>query len=83
MQQTFNALAVKYIEHQKNVIVPGRKTYYEVPNKLTQGMHLAQTAMWKVDVSVHDESDNGDWQDIPLDDIEEEVEEQGDLEVDD
>ncbi|KAE9405874.1 hypothetical protein BT96DRAFT_811716 [Gymnopus androsaceus JB14] len=80
MQQTFNALGVKYQEHMKSEFIGGRKTYFPIVNKLTAGMHLAQTATWKKN---DEDNDDGEWEDLDIIDNEEEVEEQGDLEIDD
>lgn len=81
MRRTFNALGLKYQEHKKSEFVCGRKTYFPITNKLTTGMHIAQTATWKKQNDTGD--DEGAWEDIDIADDEEEVEEQGDLEVDD
>ncbi|KAJ8082709.1 hypothetical protein PM082_008565 [Marasmius tenuissimus] len=62
MARTFTKLAVRYVESQKNDFIKGRTTLYNIPDKLSEGLWLAQTADRGVILTTDDGDEN--WIDI-------------------
>ncbi|KAJ8072093.1 hypothetical protein PM082_015651 [Marasmius tenuissimus] len=84
MAWTLQKLAVRYSELQKNVFVKGHTTLYSIPDKLSEGIYLAQTTDQGNTVVI----DDGDDMWVDLDELFlpaelGKAEEIADLEVDD
>ncbi|KAF8151000.1 hypothetical protein B0H34DRAFT_665672 [Crassisporium funariophilum] len=78
MAKTFARLATHLADENSHGDVPGRSTKYLLPNYLAKGQHLSATQ--KASLNIRGEFYDGEWEDI--EDDEEEVEELGDLNID-
>lgn len=73
MEKTFKKLATHLEKSRSHEYIPGRSTKYEVVDLIVKGQHLATTTKPK---AMRGEYEDSEWED----EIEDEIEEVGDLE---